>query len=757
MSDSKTVPSVKPEVRDLFRLRHLLGACLMLIAIWGLALIDSDIGAYAIPAFVITLVALCFPALAARVSRRIWNILGTVVVVVTMLDILLAAGTGRENVIPAVLRAALAIAVLRTLQARNRREEQQHLLLAMFLLAAGGTLSLSPMFAVQVLFFIPIACAILFLTNRIEPRRMDFDRRELWLGFGYGKFLRELARGFTRRTAGFFVALMAGVLLIAALIFMVMPRHRMNNEVPFLALKGAGKTGLSEQVTLGDISEVLQDATVAIRADPPGNQRTTTNPYWRLVALDLYRSEEGSAGFSLSEGVERGFRPSETSRDWTNPVREENDVVASEWQVHMEGNVSRYPALPGPVATLRFDKPESLRFNRSAEMLRLPEPRTTTLHMRVRILGDGRRMEVDERTADTLARLLDSPEMFTPDKYPSTLLAGPDDPASRATLTRIVEEIRKTDTTVDYDPEAFAASASAWLAKHHRYALTDGYARTSARGGESPDYMVRWMDSGATGWCEHFASSFVLLARAAGYPARLVTGFSGGEWNESDQYFVVRMKNAHAWAEIYDGAGAWLRVDPTPGSADSLADNDDDSRVSPRSFSGFDAWYDSLTMLWFRNIVNFEAEDRDEAKRSALADIKSWLSAAGTGLRALKDRLVATVVDGIHDPATLAGGLAALAGLLAGAYGLRRIRRRNLRRRLATASADAPYVRRLREIAGGHLQTLREDRRRGRTIPEATCRELETIRYDVPSRWPDPVATFRTVKAQRRQARRDSR
>ncbi len=65
------------------------------------------------------------------------------------------------------------------------------------------------------------------------------------------------------------------------------------------------------------------------------------------------------------------------------------------------------------------------------------------------------------------------------------------------------------------------------------------------------------------GFCEHYASSFVLLMRAAGIPARVVTGYQGIEKNEVGNYYIVRQSNAHAWAEVWIKNKGWLRVDPT--------------------------------------------------------------------------------------------------------------------------------------------------------------------------------------------------
>lgn len=65
------------------------------------------------------------------------------------------------------------------------------------------------------------------------------------------------------------------------------------------------------------------------------------------------------------------------------------------------------------------------------------------------------------------------------------------------------------------------------------------------------------------GFCEHYATSFVYLMRAAGVPARIVTGYQGGEFNPNGNYLIVRQSDAHAWAEVWLQDKGWVRVDPT--------------------------------------------------------------------------------------------------------------------------------------------------------------------------------------------------
>jgi transglutaminase-like putative cysteine protease len=65
------------------------------------------------------------------------------------------------------------------------------------------------------------------------------------------------------------------------------------------------------------------------------------------------------------------------------------------------------------------------------------------------------------------------------------------------------------------------------------------------------------------GFCGHFASAYANLMRAAGIPARIVTGYLGGEWNPVGGYLIVRQSEAHAWTEVWLDARGWTRIDPT--------------------------------------------------------------------------------------------------------------------------------------------------------------------------------------------------
>ncbi len=77
------------------------------------------------------------------------------------------------------------------------------------------------------------------------------------------------------------------------------------------------------------------------------------------------------------------------------------------------------------------------------------------------------------------------------------------------------------------------------------------------------DPVDEFLFAARKGFCEHYAAAFVVLMRAAGVPARVVTGYQGGETNPLDGYLVVRQRDAHAWAEVWLQDRGWVRIDPT--------------------------------------------------------------------------------------------------------------------------------------------------------------------------------------------------
>lgn len=65
------------------------------------------------------------------------------------------------------------------------------------------------------------------------------------------------------------------------------------------------------------------------------------------------------------------------------------------------------------------------------------------------------------------------------------------------------------------------------------------------------------------GYCDYYASAMVVLARAAGIPARLVVGYAGGEFDPAEDRYRVSEADAHAWAEVYFPDYGWIEFEPT--------------------------------------------------------------------------------------------------------------------------------------------------------------------------------------------------
>ena len=128
------------------------------------------------------------------------------------------------------------------------------------------------------------------------------------------------------------------------------------------------------------------------------------------------------------------------------------------------------------------------------------------------------------------------------------------------------------------------------------------------------DFLFEWQ----RGHCEYFASSMVLMVRAVGVPARLVTGYLGGEYNPFEDYFVVRQSNAHAWVEAYLPEQGWTTFDPTPPSGLPASAKLGWSLLASQA-------YDYLLFRWDRYVLTFGFYDQlGIARRLAVFWSQLW-------------------------------------------------------------------------------------------------------------------------------------
>jgi protein-glutamine gamma-glutamyltransferase len=140
------------------------------------------------------------------------------------------------------------------------------------------------------------------------------------------------------------------------------------------------------------------------------------------------------------------------------------------------------------------------------------------------------------------------------------------------------------------------------------------------------------------GFCEHFANAFAVAMRAAGIPARVVTGYQGGEVNSVDGYLTVRQYDAHAWTEVWLRDRGWLRVDPTAISAPTRIDLDLAAalpasdrlpllmRANLSWLRGLRDRVDAVTNAWNQWVLGYNQERQREFLRRLGMPSPNWQS-----------------------------------------------------------------------------------------------------------------------------------
>jgi transglutaminase-like putative cysteine protease len=155
------------------------------------------------------------------------------------------------------------------------------------------------------------------------------------------------------------------------------------------------------------------------------------------------------------------------------------------------------------------------------------------------------------------------------------------------------------------------------------------------------------------GFCEHYATSFVILMRLADIPARVVVGYQGGEFNPLGGHLVVRQSDAHAWAEVWVDEHGWVRVDPTAAVAPERIEHSilasDYINGAPVSFNFGDApdfitgmvrnmrWFrDNLELQWHYWIVGFDNKRQQHLlERLGLPKLQDYQLALFTSVAAI--------------------------------------------------------------------------------------------------------------------------
>jgi transglutaminase-like putative cysteine protease len=137
------------------------------------------------------------------------------------------------------------------------------------------------------------------------------------------------------------------------------------------------------------------------------------------------------------------------------------------------------------------------------------------------------------------------------------------DPAALRRALRLPEGFDPRSIALAHQWRDASQSDAAIVARAIDFLRTGRYLYTLEPPRLGADSVDEFLFDTKAGFCEHFASAFVFLMRAAGVPARVVTGYQGGDVNPVDQIVTVRQSDAHAWAEVYLRGHGWVQVDPT--------------------------------------------------------------------------------------------------------------------------------------------------------------------------------------------------
>jgi transglutaminase-like putative cysteine protease len=323
-----------------------------------------------------------------------------------------------------------------------------------------------------------------------------------------------VARGGSSLSTGAALRLSARALLmslpLALLCFAFFPRV----SGQFWALRGAAEasTGLSDEMSPGNIGKLATEYDPAFRATFETTPPAHSALYWRGPVLNSFD------GFTWRRERTREYR-APLLAELGEPIR---------YRITMEPSNQRW-LFALDTATRSPRREVALTHDR---LLVAMDPVTSVVSYDVT-------SHLEMRAVQSLSEI---------GRRVETRLPADRNPRAR----RLAQELR---ARAGSDAE-YARLVLDWF-------RTSGLEYTLEPGVTSIDSVDTTLFDSRRGFCGHFASAYANLMRAAGVPARVVTGYLGGEWNPVGGYYLVRQSEAHAWTEVWlDGRG-WARIDPT--------------------------------------------------------------------------------------------------------------------------------------------------------------------------------------------------
>jgi transglutaminase-like putative cysteine protease len=287
---------------------------------------------------------------------------------------------------------------------------------------------------------------------------------------------------------------------------------------PFWAVPidtSTASSGLSDSMSPGDVSSLSLSEAVAFRVDfedeiPPPHQL-----YWRGLVLYNFNG-----------------------RTWTG--REPNIDSTARRSIETEGEPVRYKITMEPTRqrwVVALDVPYVWEWRRNIHMGRQ--------HELSRVHPIDQRISYDV-TSYTDYRLTNELSDWARENY--TEIPDGSNPRTVELARQMREEAGASEVFINRVLRMFNV-------EEFYYTL-----QPPPLGSNSVD---RFLFDTQQGFCEHYASAFAVMMRAAGIPARIVLGYQGGEINPMGEYMIVRQADAHAWTEVWLPRRGWYRIDPT--------------------------------------------------------------------------------------------------------------------------------------------------------------------------------------------------
>lgn len=355
-------------------------------------------------------------------------------------------------------------------------------------------------------------------------------------------------------------------LLPTIVLFVAMPRREMPLwGMPQIKNEQQATTGLSNSMKPGSISNLVQSNEPVFSAIFDNQyQPQQKDLYWRVLLLSGYSGSEWYA-----------------ARDFADGAVPKNTEQTITYHVMMQDDKGRVPALDYPVDV---DKQRGL--HREAGNM-------------VRVLSRQgvRRFDLQSALSDELPHQLNK---IAQEWY--TRLPENTNPRTRALAQQLWQQ-------AGGDAEKFVQTAYLYLKKNQfSYTLNPPLLNSSHKTDE-------FIFESKLGFCEHYSDAFVILMRSAGLPARVVTGYQGGEYNEEGGFWQIRSKDAHAWVEVWlPQRQVWKRVDPTSAVAANRIEGSIDSALSENEATAFrkynfvNKYLDRGRFYWQQWIVNYDSD-----------------------------------------------------------------------------------------------------------------------------------------------------